>query len=283
MKIFANARTILCLLAMLVSLWAGGVHCDEPTTGADENPAADKKPDSFEHFYGYEPVYFLYGWDPDNIKFQISFKYRLLNPDGSLADKAPRLADLYIGYTQTSFIDLDSPSDAFLDNIFKPEFMFSQQRLAAQPTAWLSQIGLEAGIQHQSNGASGDDSRSFNLLYARPVLKFGDPDAYHFTAAPKVWLYVGSLRENPDIADYFGYFDLELRFGSTDGVELRSNWRQGSEGGSIQLDLTYPLGVLCFGNCNGYLQAQYFSGYGETLINYNQKDTQFRVGFALYR
>ena len=283
MTYFVNRCKILNWVLILVLVSAGGAFGGESKKETGPPNEMETKPALFEHFYGHEPIYFLYGWDPDNIKFQISFKYRILNPEGTLAKKRPRLADIYFGYTQTSFIDLDSPSDAFLDNSFKPELLFSQKNLMNEPTAWLSQLGLEAGIQHQSNGDSGIDSRSLNILYAKPILKFGDTGAHHLTVAPKIWLYVGSLVENPDIADYWGYFDLELRFGRADGVELRSNWRQGSEGGSLQVDVTYPLRVLCFGNCNGYLQVQYFSGYGETLLNYNQKDTQLRIGIALFR
>ncbi len=274
---------MLYAAVMLAVVSATGAFCEEPGTKSDAPDAAEKSRSLFEHFYGHEPVYFLYGWDPGNIKFQISFKYGLLNPDGGLAQKQPRLADFYFGYTQTSFIDLGSPSDAFLDNSFKPELMFSQKNLLQHPTTWLSQMGLEAGIQHQSNGDSGADSRSLNILYAKPVLIVGDPDAYRFTAAPKIWVYVGNISENPDIADYWGYFDLELKYGKSDGLELRSNWRQGAEGGSLQIDLTYPFRALCAGNCNGYFQVQYFNGYGETLLNYNRKDEQLRIGFALYR
>jgi outer membrane phospholipase A len=278
-----NLLTTWCAAVIVLSISAAGVSCADANQSLGRSDVAGKKQSFFEHFHGHEPVYLLYGWDPDNIKFQISFKYRLLNPDGSLAKKRPRLADFYFGYTQTSFIDLESPSDAFLDNNFKPELLFSQKNLVSQPFAWLSQLGLEAGIQHQSNGDSGADSRSLNLLYTKPILTFGDTGTYHLTAAPKIWVYVGSLRENPDIADYWGHFDLELKIGKTDGLELRSDWRQGSGGGSLQIDLTVPLGVLCFGNCNGYVQLQYFSGYGETLLNYNRKDRQLRIGFAFFR
>jgi outer membrane phospholipase A len=91
------------------------------------------------------------------------------------------------------------------------------------------------------------------------------------------------LSENPDIDDYRGYFDLELKFVKPDGLELRSNLRQGEQGGSVQIDFTYPVRILTFGNFNGYFQVQYFSGYGETLLFYDQKDSQFRIGFALHR
>ena len=273
----------LCLAVILAVAAATGAFCRDARQAEGQPDGVERKRSLFENFYGHEPVYFLYGWDPDNIKFQISFKYRLLNPEGSWAAKRPRLADFYFGYSQTSFIDLDAPSDAFLDNSFKPELLFSQRNLVSKPTAWLSQLGLEAGIQHQSNGDSGADSRSLNLVYAKPILTFGDIADYRFTAAPKVWVYVGKLNENPDIADYWGYFDLELKFGKIEGLELRSNWRQGSEGGRLQVDLTYPFSVLCAGNCNGYFQVQYFTGYGETLLNYNRKDSQLRIGFALFR
>ena len=274
---------LLCWVITLMLVSTSGAFCEENNPAAATSNEVEQGRSLFEHLYGHEPLYFLYGWDPDNVKFQISFKYRLIHPDGSLAQRRAWLADFYFAYTQTSFIDLDSPSDAFLDNSFKPEFMYSRKDLVKQPPAWLSRLGLEAGIQHQSNGDSGADSRSLNILYAKPIFKIGDLDAYHFTAAPKIWLYVGNISENPDIADYYGYFDLELKVGKIDGLELRSNWRQGSEGGSLQVDLTCPLRILSFGNFNGYVQVQYFTGYGETLLLYNQKDSQLRVGFAFYR
>ena len=37
------------------------------------------------------------------------------------------------------------------------------------------------------------------------------------------------------------------------------------------------------GNFSVYLQAQYFTGYGESLLQYKEKTSIFRAGFALYR
>jgi len=280
---FYRAAAIIILAFIKICIWDVTGFCEEPPKKSvkAEDDAAENS--VWDNLYGFEPFYFLYGWDPKNIKFQISFKYRVLNPHGSIGKKWPWLADFYFGYTQTSFIDLESPSDAFLDTSFKPEFLYSQKELRNRPASILSRLGLEAGIQHESNGKSGNASRNLNILYAKPYLYFGNVEKHHFTFAPKVWIYIGNLSENPDIADYKGYFDLELKFGKPDSLELRSNLRQGSEGGSVQIDFTYPFRILTFGNFNGYFQAQYFSGYGETLLLYNQKDSQFRVGFALYR
>ena len=51
----------------------------------------------------------------------------------------------------------------------------------------------------------------------------------------------------------------------------------------MQLDLTYPLMRLLGDSFTLYLQAQYFSGYGESLLRYNEHSSSFRIGLALYR
>ena len=52
---------------------------------------------------------------------------------------------------------------------------------------------------------------------------------------------------------------------------------------SAELQGTYPLNRL-FPGLSGYLMAQYFTGYGETLINYNQREPwSLRFGYAIWR
>ncbi|MEE9611981.1 MAG: phospholipase A [Desulfatiglandales bacterium] len=278
-------KLLIYLVSMLISVLYG-IARGEPLEKISDDPDHTKSLSNIlENLYGHGPFYFLYGWDPDNVKFQISFKYRILNPDGPLSRNWPGLANLYFGYTQTSFVERYTPSDPILDTSFKPELLYSQQDVSLGKISWISRLGFESGVQHESNGQSGDKSRNLNIFYIKPILAFGNVDRYHFTVAPKAWAYITNLSENPDIAEFLGYFDLELKFGKPDGLELRSNMRKGtgSGKGSIQIDFTYPLGKILSGNFNGYFLVQYFSGYGETLLHYNQKDTQFRIGFALYR
>jgi len=53
--------------------------------------------------------------------------------------------------------------------------------------------------------------------------------------------------------------------------------------GSLQLDLSYPLLRITGDSLAIYAFAQYFTGYGESLLQYDQRVSAFRVGIALYR
>lgn len=67
------------------------------------------------------------------------------------------------------------------------------------------------------------------------------------------------------------------------GLALNSHLWWAKEGVSVRLDLTYPMTRILSRSLNFYLQAQYFSGYAETLIRYNQRQEAFRLGIAIVR
>lgn len=237
-----------------------------------------------EHISGYEPMYFIAGAGSPNAKFQISFAYQLLNNDGPLAADVPALKGFHIAYTQTSLWDLSTPSAPFYDTSYQPEFFYSWENVTrAHPTNWF-QLDLQVGLHHESNGKDGTASRSLNFAYFRPSLTIGRDDDFQITLQPRVWTYLGDLSDNPDIADYRGYVDLRVILGWKRGLELSALGRMGRDGDhkSLQLDLTYPM-MRIFGSFSLYLDMQYFTGYGESLLAYNKKSNEFRVGLALYR
>ena len=107
---------------------------------------------------------------------------------------------------------------------------------------------------------------------------------YQLIVAPKIFTYLGNDDEtNPDLADYVGYFDLEAGISSPDGLALNTHFWWAKKGATVQLDLTYPMTHLLTKSLNLYLQAQYFSGYAETLIHYNERNHAFRLGVAIVR
>lgn len=237
------------------------------------------------HFFGYEPFYFIAGTEQPNAKFQISFRYQFLNSNGPLARRYPWLKGFNLAYSQTSLWDWSEPSAPFYDTSYRPEFLYLMQRVDEGRWADWFRLDLQAGFKHESNGQDGLDSRSLNIVYFEPAMRFGREDGLQATIAPRVWAYVGNLSDNPDIAKYRGYVGLRSVVGWTAGWQLAAIGRLGEDAnrGSIQLDLSYPLMKMFFGNSSLFLYTQFFYGYGEDLLKYNERGTSFRVGFALHR
>lgn len=233
----------------------------------------------------YEPMYFLFGIDPglDQSKFQFSFKYRLFNPQGFLADKAPWVAGFHLGYTQRSIWNLEDDSKPFDDTSYMPEVFYLRPLIDLHVNR-VSAFGIQTGLQHESNGKGGSDSRSTNYLYLKPTLGIHLAGPWHVKLAPKIYAYLANEDENnPDLADYRGYVDFEVAILDPEGVALNSHWWWAKEGVSMQLDLTYPMTRLMGQSLNFYLQAQYFSGYADTLLRYDERQEAFRLGFAIVR
>lgn len=231
----------------------------------------------------YEPIYFIVGGDGGlNAKFQVSLRYQLFDNQGRLARRLPWIDDLYLSYSQTSLWDLGELSSPFTDSSYRPRLFFSDIDLARLFDGQL-RLGVETGVGHESNGKDGDASRSFNMLYVRPIMTFGDPAGLRFYAAPLIHNYIAAS-DNPDIAHYRGYVDWVLGFGSRGGLDFWTTLRKGTRSnfGSMELNLSYPLSKLSGGDLSGWLTLQYFNGYGESLLNYNQKlDSQLRLGIAI--
>jgi phospholipase A1 len=85
--------------------------------------------------------------------------------------------------------------------------------------------------------------------------------------------------DNPDVSDYMGRGELRLARYVGDHallLQLRHSLRSGDRShGSAQLEWAFPLsGVL-----HGFVQV--FSGYGESLIDYNLRQNRLSLGVTL--
>ena len=294
--------------AILIPLQAAGENRSQDETGTTPGAAASGattalgrfvreaeptkasggyEPGSFfkEHFFGYEPFYFIAGPRIPNARFQVSLRYQLVNNESDFAASHPWTKGVSFAYTQTSLWDLASPSAPFFDTSYKPEMLYLWQRVDRGHWGDGVRLDLQGGLQHESNGKGGADSRSLNIAYLRPTLTVGEPDRFQFSLSPRAWVYVGDLDDNPDLARYRGYVDLRGTLGWKRGLQLSTTGRLGDhwEHGSLQWDLTYPMMSLLSGAFSVYLHAQYFTGYGESLLLYNQRSEAFRIGFGLYR
>lgn len=237
------------------------------------------------HFSAHEPIYALAGTESPNVKFQFSFKYAVLNPRGPLVRAAPALEGINLAYTQTSLWDTGRESAPFFDSSYKPELLWSDEFIPALSRPGRFGVGLQFGTQHESNGKGGDESRSLNIAYVRPIVTLGDPKGLHLTLAPRLFTYLGGQNGNEDIEDYRGYADLRAAVGWREGLEVSCLARVGDDWdrGSLQVDVTYPLRNVLSGNFDVYLDVQGFYGYGESLREYDEKTSAIRVGIAVVR
>jgi len=225
-----------------------------------------------------EPVYFVLGTrGGTNARFQLSFKYRLFDRQMGWGRDQPWLAGFYLGYTQTSFWNLEEKSKPFRDTSYRPSLFWAWRRTDAK--TWID--ALRAGYEHESNGKDGAQSRSIDILFVQPEWRWDLPDGKRLEFAPKLYGYLDK-EENPGIPRYRGYADWQLRYGD----EVRS-WRAmarlGTAGkGSLTLDWFERTRALGIGPVSGYLHLQFFAGYGENILDYDQRrKSQLRLGFAI--
>ncbi|WP_322998888.1 phospholipase A [Castellaniella sp.] len=252
-----------------------------PATGAQTGaaPAALSPFETFRNALSpYDPIYFALGrTGGTNARFQLSFKYRPFSP----ADPAhPGFMDnWYLGYTQTSLWDLHSDSIPFIDTTYNPSLFWAQESLVeSADKRWA--FGLNAGVEHKSNGKDSDDSRSLNDAYLQPEFSYRFDGGSRLSFQPRIKAYFATDRDM-GYQDYLGHVDWKLRWAQDNGLALSGLYRQGSRGHATQLEAAWPL-QRTFLHMNGYLYVQYFRGYGETLLGYNQKsDPQARIGIAL--
>ena len=231
----------------------------------------------------HEPMYFLIGGrDPVSARFQFSFRYRIFDEQGVVAESIPVASGLYFGFTQTSLWDLQSESKPFRDSSFRPSLFY---RFALDDPDKRGSLALSGGYEHESNGQEDMPSRSIDTLFVRADARLRlDEAGTYLGVVPKAWTYL-DREDNPDIARYRGHAELGLRLGRDDGWLFSTLIRRGTEGKmGTQYDLSYPIRRSVFSGVGAFVHLQAFKGYGETLLEYDEnKEAQYRIGVSLVR
>ncbi|MDX8387035.1 MAG: phospholipase A [Ghiorsea sp.] len=246
-------------------------------------------------FSNFKPIYILLGRYSDNLNdtpsspshpsaayatslssvetsYQLSFKNKLMQNIPVFG------GSLWFAYTQVSHWQLynTTQSSPFRANDYEPQLIYS---LPVRPEWELGQDlpfdmrwkVLNVGLKHQSNGQSGEFSRSWNRLYAEAGI-----ENEYLTVLLRPWLRIPepSSDDNPDITDYMGHGELRLIYNyGRQYLSVLGRYNLRTQRGATQLDYVYPIS----GELQGYVQA--FSGYGETLIDYNHR--QNTIGFGI--
>jgi len=207
----------------------------------------------------------------DEAKLQISLKTKLA--ENLLGNNG----DLWFGYTQTSRWQVYNGgiSRPFRETNHEPEVMLVW-RTDYDLAGWRGRF-FNLSLNHQSNGQSLPLSRSWNRLMLSANLEKDD-----WTLSVRPWWRLpesANKDDNPDIANYLGRADINLvrRWGDHQfSVLLRHSLRTGENSrGAVQLDYAFPIA----GEMRGHLQ--WFSGYGESMIDYNHRATYYGLGVSL--
>ena len=201
-------------------------------------------------------------------KFQLSFRKTLLEDILGLNNK------LYVAYTQTSWWQTSAPSSPFRETVYEPEIFLDILYDNTQSVLKSYRVGLV----HQSNGRF-FKSRSWNRVYLSGLFQYSgiffEPRVwYRFKEHKKTDINDVKGDDNPDILHYLGYGDLTIKYPYKQYLFSTILKRK-----SIQLDWTFPI----FGLKDVYGYLQVFSGYGESLVDYNEKVKKIGLGFAITR
>ena len=216
------------------------------------------------------PFYFAYG--RPTSKLQLSFKSPVL-----------RTQPLYFAYSQLMFWELEADSKPFHDLSYNPELFY---RVNAEKLKWWMN-SIDLGIySHTSNGKRGLDSRSLNKNYVR----------FNFERKGRRWITRSGVQlaylhgfdpTNSDIQNYIGPFALSISFTQlfdTSWVDKSDIAFQASPGGKFgtrwdrggyQISWSFRLGRI---DLVPAFYMQYYKGYAESLLNYNDEVSEFRGG-----
>ena len=204
----------------------------------------------------------------DEVKFQLSLAFPIIR--GIAGDNSV----LGMSYTQRAWWQAfnRSASSPFRETNYEPQ-LFVGWATDYQWGDWTLR-DIETGFNHQSNGRSDPTSRSWNRVYARLMAQNGN-----FQAQIKPWYRIpesSSKDDNPDITKYMGYYEAQVGYEWGESVFTAKghyNWNTGYGGG--ELGWSYPMTkTLRF-------YTQLYSGYGESMIDYNFNQTRFGVGIML--
>ncbi len=231
----------------------------------------------------HQPNLALIGNDPIlEMKLQFSFKYRFVERGTFDPWWLAPVNTLFFGYSQKMFWDLEEDSapypNNYLDSYFSPELFWLSRGMA--PSLFEAQFDLRGGYQHQSNGRDEVFGRTWERIYIQPYWTWGETGDWQFVATPKLWIPFAVGDAMSDIAEYYGYGELHLKFGKHQGFAVETLLRKGMERGygAVELTASYPIQPL-----NLFAVGQIFHGYGESLRLYDQETTTYRIGLAISR
>ena len=296
-------RLIYILLFVAISSFASDVKNEKnlelESLKAKDSEAKDSMNNWLNGVFGlqpHKPNYILpYGYREDAYASYDGTVYENIEAELQVSLKLTVGSDLfgfgekyYLAYSHKAFWQIYTESSPFRETNYNPEAFVVFPIF--DKTSMFQVRSFKAGIAHESNGQPeshnpiytyhyqdpDNQSRSINYVYGEATLQHDT-----LVTAIRVRARLPEKKENDDNPDYMDYFGLgEVKFNYFARKHMFSLMLRGSlitNKGALELTHSYPL------INDAYLYTKIFSGYGESLIDYNNYITKFSIGFSFSR
>lgn len=235
-----------------------------------------------------------FGVQENNYKSYDTNQYKNIEAELQVSLKLAIAKDLlnlgetyYLAYSHQAFWQIYIDSSPFREINYNPEAFVVFPVL--DTTSIFHMRSLKLGMAHLSNG-QGDTSEVQYVDFTNPGNRSRSYNSYYVEGAFQHDKLITELRfwgrlpenastdDNPNLTDYTGF--SEIRFSYFLHQHMFTLMQRGSfqtGKGATELTYSYPL------QNDVYVYGKLFSGYGESLIDYDNYITKFSLGFSFSR
>lgn len=202
-----------------------------------------------------------------DVKFQISIAQKLTR------SVLPWHTYIFLMYTQKTFWNVFEKSLPMHDLNFNPGIgwskpFFNKDRYVGKLTLLL---------EHESNGRDSIQSRSWNRISIGGSVLI-DP---WIMVYGKVWIPIIDGQNNRDILNYCGIYQTGVEIATQDRKFIWDITFVKRKGWNLNFNTIFEFSWRFHKKSNQYFFLQYYNGYGESLLDYNQFHSRLRAGIVI--
>lgn len=202
-----------------------------------------------------------------DVKFQISIAQKLTR------SVLPWHTYIFLMYTQKTFWNVFEKSLPMHDLNFNPGIgwskpFFNKDRYVGKLTLLL---------EHESNGRDSIQSRSWNRISIGGSVLI-DP---WIMVYGKVWIPIIDGQNNRDILNYCGIYQTGVKIATLDRKFIWDITFVKRKGWNLNFNTIFEFSWRFHKKSNQYFFLQYYNGYGESLLDYNQFHSRLRAGIVI--
>lgn len=202
-----------------------------------------------------------------DVKFQISIAQKLTR------SVLPWHTYIFLMYTQKTFWNVFEKSLPMHDLNFNPGIgwskpFFNKDRYVGKLTLLL---------EHESNGRDSIQSRSWNRISIGGSVLIEPWIMVH----GKVWIPIIDGQNNRDILNYCGIYQTGVEIATQDRKFIWDITFVKRKGWNLNFNTIFEFSWRFHKKSNQYFFLQYYNGYGESLLDYNQFHSRLRAGIVI--